>query len=187
MKKLTYILTAVAMAAWVAFRFAAIGSENERYVFNVARAAADQGAPVEVLDVALRTGVLKEPLHIKNNRAWVSSARVGKFRAGQKVGGGEIVSVGTGVDLDSGMHVVRTKGAGDGLAYVDVAARGYFVPVHAVAGGHVMVAEDGVAQKRSVSVSNQDSDMALVDAGLRDGDVVILSKVSDGDRVKIIR
>ena len=84
---LTIILIAV-LAGWVVFRFAAVASENSRHVFNAARVAADQGAPVEIVTVTRTNGILREPIAIKNNRALVSGARVDKLRSGQKIGNG---------------------------------------------------------------------------------------------------
>lgn len=170
--------------AWVVFRFAAIGAENARAVFNASRNAADVGAPVYVIEMHQTNGVLREPIAIKNNRALVSSARVGKLRAGQPVGDGEITSVSRDIDLNTGMHIVRTRGASDGLQYAEFHADGYFVPLYAVHGSNVMVVENGVAVPRTVSVLRQDAQNAMVD-GLNDGDIVILSHVSAGDKVQI--
>jgi hypothetical protein len=184
MRKFAYILCAAAMIGWVVFRFNAIGSENARYVFNASRAADEHGAPIEVLEVVKKTGVLKEPLHIKNNRALVSSARAGKFRPGQKVGGGVIVSVSERIDIDSGMHAVKTRGVADGLNYAEAANTGYFVPVQAVSDGAVFVAADGVAQKREVRIIARDFETAVISGGVSDGDKIILSKVDENNKVK---
>lgn len=183
--KLLYGLTIVLLVGWVTFRFAAIGSENARYVFNANRVAAEHGAPVEVLTAQKKTDVLKEPLYVKSNRAVVSASRVGKFEVGQKFDtGGAIISVSNRIDLDSGMYTIKTTGAIDGLHYAQAKSTGYFVPVYAIDNGTVFVSVDGVAQKREVKIVNQDADTALISSGLSDGDVVILSKVSEGDRVK---
>mgnify|MGYP003623223267 FL=1 len=184
MKKYLFIFTAVALVGWVAFRFAAIGSENERFVFNAARSAADVGAPVEVLQVTRGTDVLREPVHVENNVAYVSGTRVGKFKVGQKIGDGRIVSVGTRLDLDTGMYVIRTNGVKDGLNYVEASKTGYFVPAYAVTNNTVMVEVNGVAQKREVQVVDKDADHALISTGLADGEHVILSTINDGARVK---
>lgn len=183
-KKLLYWLTAVLIVGWVAFRFAAIGSENERYVFNASRVAADVGAPVEVLRVMRSTDVLREPLHVQNNRAYVSGARVGKFQVGQKVGNGKIISVGSRLDLDTGMYVIKTAGVADGLNYAESKSAGYFVPVYAINNDVVMVEIDGVAHRRDVKIAARDSEYALITSGLNDGENVILSTIHDGDRVK---
>lgn len=186
MKKYAYIFTAVALVGWVAFRFAAIGSENERYVFNAARVAADVGAPVQVLEAQNETNVLREPLHVKNNRAYVSGNRVEKFKVGQKVGDGKIVSVSNRLDLDTGMYVIRTQGVSDGLQYVEATGTGIFVPAYAVNNNAVMVAVNGIAQKRDVTVKDRDPENVLITAGLKDGEKVIISTITDGAKVKAL-
>lgn len=173
------------LVAWVIFRFTMIGIESARPVFNATRNAATDGVPVVVQTVQRASGVLREPIAIKNNRAYVASARAHKFGAGQHVAGGVITSVSPNIDLDSGMHVVRTRGVADGLQYAEFRATGHFVPVYAVNNGVVMVANDGVAHARTVSIARQDADNALVSSGLNDGDVVILTHVSDGEKIQI--
>lgn len=173
------------LIAWCVFRFTMIGIENARPVFNATRNAATDGVPVVVQTVQRASGVLHEPIAIKNNRAYVASARAHKFGAGQHVAGGVIVSVSPNIDLDSGMHIVRTRGVADGLQYAEFRATGHFVPVYAVNNGVVMVANDGVAHARTVSIARQDADNALVSSGLNDGDVVILTHVSDGEKIQI--
>ena len=49
-----------------------------------------------------------------------------------------------------------------------------------------MIDDNGIATPRDVKIIRQDADKALVD-GLQDGDVVILSKISAGDKVQIIK
>lgn len=182
--KSIYIVCAVAVALWVAFRFAAIGNENARYVFNATREAAERGAPIETYDAKKQTAALKEPLDVKNNRAFVSASRVGKFAVGQKVGNGKIISVANQIDLDTGMHVIKTSGVRDGLNYAENVKTGFFVPVNAIAGNTVMVVESGVAKARQITIAVQDSDNAYITHGLEDGDTIILSKVSPDARVK---
>ena len=186
-KHALYIALVVIIIGWVIFRFAMIASENARYVYNASRVAADQGVPVEVIDVKYQDGVLYEPLAVKNNRAYVPSSRASILRAGQRIGSGRIVSVSSGIDLDTGMHVVRTSGVADGLGYAEFGAKGYFVPLYAVHDGVVMVAVDGVAQSRNVHVARQDSENAYITDGLNDGDDVILTKVNAGTRVKVVK
>lgn len=185
MKKLIYILSAIAVVGWFVFRFAVIESENSRYVFNAARVSEKAGVPVNVIEVNKKTDVLKEPLFVKNNRALVSSSRVSKFRTGQKVGNGTIIYVSYNIDLDSGMHIVTTRGVSDGLNYAESVKTGFFIPVYAIDEDTVMIVKDGIAQKQSVRVLDQDSDTAVVSSGLSNGDKVILSKISDGEKVNI--
>ena len=184
-KRFLYIALTVLLIGWVAFRFASVAAENSRFVFNASRVAADRGAPIEVIEMKMMDGVLYEPLAVQNNRAYVTGARASKLRAGQKLGNGKIVSVSSGLDYDSGMYVVRTTGVGDGLHFAEFNGRGYFVPLHAVTNNSVMVAENGVAVARNVTVSRQDSENAYISSGLNDGDMVILTTVNAGDKVQI--
>lgn len=184
-RKIMSICLGVALVLWVIFRFTMIGIENARSVYNAARVSETDGLPVQVTTIERVSGVLREPIAVKNNRAYVASGRAHKFGAGQHVAGGVIISVSPNIDLDSGMHIVRTRGVADGLQYAEFRATGHFVPVYAVNNGVVMVANDGVAHARTVSIARQDADNALVSSGLNDGDVVILTHVSDGEKIQI--
>lgn len=183
-KNIFYGVCVAVLVFWVVFRFAAIGAENARAVFNAARYSADAGAPVYTLTMTKQTGTLREPIAVKNNRALVSSYRVDKLKAGQRVGNGQIVSVSNNIDLNTGMHIVRTRGVSDGLQYAEFETTGYFVPLYALNDDVVMIDDNGVATPRSVKVIRQDAEQALVD-GLSDGDIVILSKVDAGDKVQV--
>ena len=183
-KNLIYGICAVVLVGWVVFRFAAIGAENARAVFNTSRNAADVGAPVYAVTVERETGTLREPIAVKDNRALVSGARVDKLARGQKIGDGEIVSVANNIDLNTGMYIVRTRNVADGLQYAIFQTDGYFIPLSAISNGTVMLNVDGVATPRAVTVLRQDDQNALVD-GLNDGDVVILSSVNAGDKVQV--
>ncbi|MBO5947015.1 MAG: hypothetical protein J6Q44_02625 [Alphaproteobacteria bacterium] len=184
-KKIAYIALVALLAGWVIFRFAAVASENSRFVFNASRVAADTGLPVMAIEMSNTTGTLYEPLAVKNNRAYVSGARAKKLRAGQKVGDGKIVSVSSNIDYDTGMYVVRTSGVADGLQMAEFNADGHFVPLYAVTDGTVYVAENGVAVARNIEIARQDSETAYIKSGLNNGDVVILSSVRAGDKVQI--
>ena len=184
-KKILYITFVMAMVLWVLYRFAAVAAMNRLQVYNPARAAARDGVPVAVLDIKRTPGVVTEPLTIKNNRAYVSGTRAALLRPGMKVATGEIVSVGTNIDLDTGMHVVRTRGVADGLHQAEFRANGYFIPVHALDNGAVYVVRDGVAVRTPVTVSRQDMDTAYVASGLSDGDRIILSRIHDGVKVSV--
>lgn len=184
-KKIAYIALVALLAGWVIFRFAAVASENSRFVFNASRVAADTGLPVMAIEMSNTTGTLYEPLAVKNNRAYVSGARAKKLRAGQKVGDGKIVSVSSNIDYDTGMYVVRTSGVADGLQMAEFNADGHFVPLYAITDGTVYVAENGVAVARNIEIARQDSETAYIKSGLRNGDVVILSSVRAGDKVQI--
>lgn len=176
---------ALLMIGWVIFRFGAVASENARYVFNASRVAADVGAPVLVMNMEYRTGVLNLPLAIKDNRAYVTGERAKSLRAGGRVGTGEIVSVSRNLDLDTGMFVVRTRGVSDGLHYAEFSAQGFFLPLYAIHDNVVYIADNGVATPRTVTVARQDSETAYITSGLQSGDKVILSSVNSGDKVQI--
>lgn len=184
-KKRMYAALVVLVACWVAFRFAVVGAQNRLVVYNPARAALTDGTVVEVMTASRHQGVLREPITIRNNRAYISGARVALIRPGQKIGDGVVVSVADGINLDTGMHAVRTRGVADGLQYAEFRADGYFVPVYAVKNGVVFVAQDNVAVARPVSVARTDADTAYITSGLADGDMVILSQIADGDKIQI--
>ena len=184
-KKCAYIALIAILVGWVIFRFAAVASENARYVFNASRVAADTGAPVMAITMSRDSGTLYEPLAVKNNRAYVTATRAKQLRTGQRVGNGKIVSVSSNIDYDTGMYTVRTSGVSDGLQFAEFTATGYFIPLHAITDGAVFVIQDGVAVLRNIDIARQDSENAYVASGLSDGDVVILSSVRAGDKVKI--
>lgn len=184
-RKIMSIGLIAVLVLWVVFRFTMIGIENARSVYNAARVAQTDGVPVVVQQIERTSGVLREPIAVKSNRAYVASGRAHKFGAGQHVAGGVIVSVSPDIDLDSGMHVVRTRGVADGLQYAEFRATGHFVPVYAVNNGVVMVADGDIARVRDVVVARQDADNALISSGLNDGDVVILTRVSAGEKIQV--
>ena len=185
MKKRLYIALVIILAAWVVFRFAVIGAQSRLQVYNPSRAAASDGVPVSVVEMHRAPGVINEPLTVKNNRAYVSGARANLLRAGMKIDGGEIVSVSSNIDLDTGMHVVRTRGVADGQHMAQFRTNGYFIPVSAIDNGAVYVVRDGMAVRTPVTIARQDMDTAYITSGLNDGDVVILSRVADGARVNV--
>ncbi len=184
-KKIVFISLMAVLLGWVIFRFAVVASENARFVYNATRVAADSGTPVMVTEMSKKTGVLYEPLSVKNNRAYVSASCASKLRAGQKVANGKIVSVSTDIDFDTGMYIVRTSGVSDGLQMAEFSATGYFVPLYAITGSTVYVVENGVATARDIKIARQDSETAYVESGLKNGDLVILSSVRAGDKVQI--
>ena len=184
-KKIMYISLIAILVGWVIFRFAAVASENARYVFNTSRVAADSGVPVMAVEISTTSGVLYEPLAVKNNRAYVTGDRVAKLKAGQKIGNGKIISVSSSLDYDTGMFVVRTSGVSDGLQFAEYQATGHFVPLYAISNNTVMIEKNGIAQARSVKIARQDSENAMIASGVSDGDVVILSAVDAGTKVQI--
>ncbi len=184
-KKRIYAVLVLIVVLWVIGRFAMVAVENRLFVFNPARAAADSGLIVEVMEAKNMSGVLTEPVTVKGNRAMVSGGRVGVLKPGQKIGDGVIVSVSRGIDLDTGMHTVRTRGVADGLNYAEYEMHGFFVPAYAVIGSDVFVVDGDRAARRHVKIARTDADTAVITDGLHDGDVIILSRVSDGVKVKI--
>ena len=58
-KNILYGACVFALCGWCVFRFAAIGAENARMVFNPTRYAADVGAPVYAMTMTRDTGVLR--------------------------------------------------------------------------------------------------------------------------------
>jgi len=184
-KKWIYILTVAALVFWILFRITMLVIQHNQTVFNISRDVAANGTPVVTMTAQNSSGVLHEPITVEKNKAYVTGSRVGLFRAGQKVGGGKIASVSQNINLDTGMYVIKTTGVADGLQYVEYTRNGYFVPISAVVDSNVFVYENGVAASRKVIVAHSDADMALITQGLHDGDIVILSKVSAGEKVRL--
>ena len=177
------LITVVVFA--FAYRFYAVYKETNFEVFNIIRYNAQNGVPVRVLGMKKTDGTLLEPITIKNNRAFVSGKRLSAFKAGQKVGNCHIVSVSHNIDLDTGMHVIKTKGCENGLQYAENKKNGFYVPVSALRGNAVYVIKNGIAKLREIVIENRDMNNALVKSGLDVGDIVILSNVENGEKVKI--
>ncbi len=184
-KHIFFIALVAIMVGWVIFRFAAVASENARFVFNASRIAADVGMPVDYVTVDVKTGTLYEPLSVKNNRAYVSSERAAKLRSGQKIENGKITYVSNSIDLNTGMYLVKTSGVSDGLHFAEFTTDGIFIPLYAISNNAVLVVDNNTAAVRSVKIARQDSENAYITSGLKSGDVVILSKVYAGDKVKL--
>ena len=180
-----FIALVAIMTCWVIFRFMTFSAENRRYVFNASRVAMDVGMPVETMTVQVAQGTLYEPLDVKNNRAYVSGERAEKLRAGQKIGNGKITYVSKSLDLNTGMFLVRTSGVSNGLHFAEFTTDGIFVPLYAIADNSVFVVENGVAVARDIVIARQDSENAYIKSGLNAGDIVILSNVQPGSKVKI--
>ena len=196
-KKFIYVLIILAVIGAVGWRVYRIVSESRQQVFNAARVAQVAGTPVETIVAKTENGVLKEPLFVKNGKAFVSASRVNKFKIGQKLGRGYVTSVSRIIDLDTGLYAVKTSSP-DGQVFVEMEYTGIFVPAGiinsrvvanddtTVTQNYIFVARDGVATSRDVRVIAADADTAVI-TGPGDGDIIILSKVSDGEKVKIGR
>lgn len=186
-KNIVYIFLMVVLIGCFAYRFYNVFTERNRTVFNIMRNNIENGAPVETLKISETDGVLYQPLNVKNNRAYVSGARVSMFKVGQKIGNCKIVSVSKNIDLYSGMHVIKTSGCLDGLQYVEHKQAGFYVPVSAVYGNNVYVVNGDKSSVRDIVTEARDSQNVLVKSGLKNGDIVILSKVSDNEKIKIVK
>ena len=156
-KKIVYTAIYVAIALWFVYRFVMVAVESRMDVFNPIRVAQSDGVLVETMVAKRQDDFIKIPIDIKNNRAYVSGDSYNNLKAGQKVESGEIVSVSSSIDLDTGMHVVRTRGTDDGVRYVSIKKNGYFVPLYAVRNGSVMVKDGETAVARNITVVAKDS------------------------------
>ena len=184
LKKNVYTAVLVVLAGWFIYRFVMVAIESRMVVFNPVRDANKNGVLVETVVADKKDGVINFPIAIKNNRAYVSGHVRAKLRAGQKIAeGGTVAYVSNSLDYDSGMYVVKTQGANDGVNNVEITCSGYFVPSYAVRDGVVMIEKLGIATAQKVNVVVADSDSACILGGLDDGDVVILSKVLNGQKV----
>ncbi len=184
-KHMFFIVLVAIMIGWVIFRFAAFASENARYVFNASRVAADVGLPIESVTVQVMSGTLYEPLSVKNNRAYVSAERASKLRTGQKIENGKITFVSKNIDLNTGMYLIRTSGVSDGLHFAEFTTDGIFVPLYAISNNKVLVVDNNIATERDIKIARQDSENAYVESGLNVGDIVVLSDIQSGVKVKL--
>ena len=184
-KKISYRAIFVLVILWFVYRFVMVAIESQMTVFNPIRISQSNGTIVETMVASKKNDFIKIPIDIKNNRAYVSGEYRNKLRSGQKIGDGEIVSVSGGLDLDTGMYVVRTRGVTDGVAFVSVPANGYFIPAYAVRDGTVMIMESGTAVAHRVDVVAQDTEYACVTGDIKDSDVIVLSKVATGPKIKV--
>ena len=184
-KNIIYLFFIALVVGCFAYRFYSVAKESNFYVFNIARTNAVNGTPVAVLEMRKTNGILYEPITIKQNRAYVSGKRVGLFKAGQKIGDCKIVSVSKNIDLDTGMHVIKTSGCKDGLQYVENAKYGFYIPVSAIYGNIVYVADKGFARAVTIEIENRDTQNALIKSGIKSDDIVILSNVQNNQKIKI--
>ncbi len=184
-KKIIYRTLIVLVVLLVGYRFYSVAKESNFKVFNIIRNNMKNGTPVEILKMEKMNGVLLEPLTIKNNRAYVSGSRISVFKPGQKIGNCKIVSVSHNIDLDTGMHVIKTSGCKNGLQYVEKEKNGFYIPVSAIHGNVVYVENNGVAQIRETVIEDRDAQNALIKSGISKGDIVILSNVTENEKIKI--
>lgn len=189
-QRMRHILMRIAIGLFllfVVYRFVSFGMEQRQRVFNLTRDANTNGLPVSVVRMRLKDGIIYEPLFINNNRGYVSSMRIDRFKTGQKItGGGEVVSVSKSLDLDTGMHIVRTRGAANGAHTVEIKENGFYVPTYAVQNGNVFVVRDSVAHSVPVTVVRRDAKNTMI-TGVNKGDIVITSHITDGALIKVIK
>ena len=183
-KNVIYACVISLIAFAFGYRFYCVSMENNFEVFNIVRNNMQNGMLVDTKIAENVNGILYEPLTIRNNRAFVSGARINNFKAGQKIGSCKIVSVSKNIDLDTGMHVIKTLNCKDGLQYVEKQKVGIYVPSSAIHGNIVFVADNGFARSREIEIADRDAQNVLVKSGLSDGEIIILSNVSDGEKVK---
>ena len=184
-KNVIYTIVVALVVFAFSYRFYMVSAENNFDVFNIIRNNEKNGVPVYVLEMKKTDGILYEPITIKNNRGFISGARLNLFRSGQKIGNCKIVSVSRNIDLDTGMHIVKTSGCANGLQYAENKKNGFYVPVSALHGNAVYVVEDNVAKLHEIVIENRDIENVLVKSGINDGDIVILSNIHDGEKVTI--
>ena len=186
-KNIIYIIVAVLILGTFGYRFYSVIHERNFDVFNIVRNNIAMGTPVDVLEMQKTNGVLYEPITIKNNRAYVSGVRVNMFHAGQKVGNCKIVSMSHNIDLDTGMHIIKTSKCANGLQYAEKEKNGFYVPVSAIHGNVVYVMDSGVAHAREIVIEDRDAQNALIKSVLNEGDIVILSNITENEKVKVIK
>ncbi len=184
-KKRLYVIIVLLIGVWIAYRFVEIGNERRLQVFNPARFSADAGIPVDVMNIKKTTDVLRIPLTVKHNRAIASNGLITMLKSGQRVGTGKIEYVSNKLNLETGMYDVRTRGVSDGLNYVEYKTTGYFVPSYIINANSVYVFDNGIARTRDVVVAYSDADTSVITRGLHDGDMLILSRVLDGQKIQI--
>ena len=184
-KNVIYTIVVALVVFAFSYRFYMVSAENNFDVFNIIRNNEKNGVPVYVLEMKKTDGILYEPITIKNNRGFISGARLNLFKSGQKIGNCKIVSVSRNIDLDTGMHVVKTSGCANGLQYAENKKNGFYVPVSALHGNAVYVVENDIATLREIVIENRDIENVLVKSGINDGDIIILSNIHGGEKVKI--
>jgi hypothetical protein len=186
LKKNLYTAVLVLLVGWFIYRFVMVAIESRMVVFNPVRDANKNGTLVETVVANKKDGVINFPIAITNNRAYVSGNARTKLRVGQKISqGGTVAYVSNSLDYDTGMYIVKTNGANDGVNNVQISCSGYFVPVYAVRDGNVMLEKSGVAESVDVKVTAQDSEFACISGEISNGDIVILSKVSNNQKVNV--
>ncbi|MBP5485115.1 MAG: hypothetical protein J6Y07_00185 [Alphaproteobacteria bacterium] len=184
-KKIVYTAVLGVLAVWFIYRFVMVAIESRMVVFNPGRDAGQNGIVVDIIIAEQKTGIIKTPLSVESNRAYVSGAHRRGLKVGQKIGNGKITYVGSQLDLDTGMYVIKTKDVDDGVAFAESECSGFFIPTYAVRESNVLRAESGVAVVVPVTVNTSDSDFSCVVGDIHDGDIIVLSKVGAGQKINV--
>ena len=186
-KNIIYLILLIGVVGCFSYRFYRVANENNFDVFIIVLKVLKNGVPVEVLTMVKTDGILIEPITIKNNRGFVSGARVNMFKPGQNLGDCKIVSVSKNIDLDWGMYVIKTSACSDGLKQAEIKQNGFFIPISAVHGDTVYVVDGDYARSHKIEIAGRDLQNVLVKSGINDNDVIILSDVSDNQKIKIVK
>ncbi|MDR1027661.1 MAG: hypothetical protein LBL46_04565 [Rickettsiales bacterium] len=133
------LVLAVSMLA--GYRVRKIQKEGHLVVNNIVRIQTENGAPRDFVVAKKTADFLEEPMFVQNGRALVSASRVKDFAAGQRIKDtdAKITFVSDGIDLDSGMFVVRVSGRAKGQVWVLKPYTGYFLPIDAILPPHAKV------------------------------------------------
>ncbi|MCL2506169.1 MAG: hypothetical protein FWF00_00565 [Endomicrobia bacterium] len=184
MKKIIIIFCVLIIFAVLAVnRMKYIAEENAREVFNIARAEKIDGVPVETMIAKVETGFLRSPAAVRNGRILVAGNRINQFRVGQRLsGGGRINSIPGRVDLDTGLFAITTNSR-SGNFFVEMEHRGVFVPLSAIENSAIMLSENGIATTKRIAVVATDIERAVV-RGLAAGDVIILTRIEPGTKIR---
>ena len=161
-KKVIIFLSVLFLSLLVGYRIQQILEEGVMVVHNIVRIHAQKGVPKEYAVAKKTTDFLEEPLYVKNGRALVSTSRVRKFRAGQKIKdkNSAITFVSDDIDLDTGMFVVKVSGNVTGHVRVLSEYTGFFLPI----------ASELPPNARLIA---QDAERMVV-SGLKDGERIIV-------------
>ena len=184
-KKIVCMAVLIVLVLWFVYRFVMVAIESHMNVFNPVRDVEQNGIVVDTIVAQQKTGTIKMPLSIKNNRAYVSAAHRHGFKVGQKVGDGTVVSVANQIDLNTGMYIIKTRDVEDGIAFAETDCTGFWVPTYAVRDNMIMRAESGVATVVLVTINATDSDFSCVSGDVHDGDIIVLSKVETGQKINV--
>lgn len=183
-KKKLYIYIVTIICVAFVFRFVKVAIERYEKILCPQREFIENGKKVEVLEIKKQNNFIKVPLTIKNNIAYIPQNKLNLFFKNQKIeNGGEIVVVNKNLDLDTGMYILKTKNVTDGLNYALIYKDGIFIPTDSIDENKVYVKENNKAVVKNINIIMRDENIALIE-GLEEGDILIISKIQDGEKVK---